>query len=134
HVDAPGHVRPLLGHRGEERGKMIDRTDVVTADHLQDLLGLGAVEMLARAAGEPLERHHAQIGSNHLGSAVTILQSRDQLRADLAERAGDQYPPHVPSTPLGSWQLKIAPTVPKGCSIVCLWLCVSPHFAGLAQW
>src|SRR5215510_7827631 len=96
---------------------------------LQDLLELLAVEVLTGAAGEPLDRHHPKVGGDHPFGTVSILQGRDQLRADLAERASDQYPPHVRSTrPFGCVGSTAAPTVPKGCSMICLWAMCMPPF------
>ena len=96
HVDAPSRVRLLFRHRRKQCCEVIDRADVVPSDHFEDLLGLRAVEMLVGALGRTVERHDAQIGSENPLGAVVLPQRRDQLRADLAQRPGDQYPSYAP--------------------------------------
>jgi hypothetical protein len=95
HVDAPGGVRLFFRHRRKQGRQMVDDADVMASRHFQDLLRLGAVKVLVAAVGCKLLRHHPQIGGDDLVGAVAVPQGRDELGADLTQRAGDQNSPHV---------------------------------------
>ena len=88
-------VRLLLRRRREQRGEVVDGADVVAPDHFLNLLRLGAVEVLVAAVGRALRRHHPQVGGDDPVGAVALAQRRDELGADLPQRAGDQNTPHV---------------------------------------
>lgn len=90
HVDAPGVLRSLLGDRGEERGKVIDHADVMSAHYIDHLLRLRAIELLVSAARlrEP-RRRNLQIGSDDARGAVSFSQGGRQLGTNLTERSGD---------------------------------------------
>jgi hypothetical protein len=70
---------------------MVDRAYIVSAYRLEELCKVGAVEMLMRPHRcSSRERHYAHIRGYHGVTAVTLAQSRDELGANLTERARDQ--------------------------------------------
>jgi hypothetical protein len=59
------------------------------------LARIGAVDELeSAAAGERLDRRHADVGSHHAIGTVARAQGRHELGADLAERSRDENPLH----------------------------------------
>ena len=72
HVDVPSRVRLLLRDSRKQCGEMIDRTDIVAADHFEDLLGLSTVEVFIAALRRKLEWRDAQIGSDDMLGAVAF--------------------------------------------------------------
>jgi hypothetical protein len=69
----------------------------VTAHHFEDLLRLGAVQVLVNFLRRGPVGHDAQIGRNNLASAVGLPQRRHKLCADLAQRSSHENSPHVAS-------------------------------------
>ena len=69
---------------------MIDGADVIAPDRLLNLLDTGIVDLFEGAFGhDGVGGHHAVVRGHHPVGAVALAQRRHQLRADLAQGAGD---------------------------------------------
>src|SRR5205085_2655101 len=97
HIDAPRGVRLLFRNCRKQSGEVINRADVVATHQFEDVLWLGAIEVLIDARGRrELRWRHPQIRNHDPIGAVPLPQRRRKLRADLTKRAGDQNASHVP--------------------------------------
>jgi len=75
---------------------MIDGADLVAAHRLQYLIRLRTVDVLVRPLTRGrLGRHRPQIGGNDTLGAQPLAQRRDQLRADLSQRACHENATHA---------------------------------------
>ena len=88
HVHVPGHLRLALGHGREESRQVIDGPHPVPVDGVMEAPQVGAVDEIEGAV--VAAGRHADVGGDHRRLAVALAQGVDQLRADLAQGAGDE--------------------------------------------
>jgi len=84
---------------------VVDRANVVAADHVLQLLDLGAIDVLEGSALQIIVfPHHPDVTGDDVIMAVSRPKRRNQFRANLPKRACNQNFLHDLLATIRNWQ------------------------------